>query len=406
MSRKNERSATRFEGVHQRAFKSKRWRGRPDVTFEIDYRDPVTGKRIRKSVGRKSEGMTAETAAAIRAGMVSEARERARTGDVYVDTARPLTLGQAWDLYLNDWMRARGLPSAVNDSYLFERHLRHLENMPLSSLTPLHLDRLTADLRAKGLSAQSTLYIVGLIRRTMRRMMKWRKWRGADPFVDFDMPKVANNARERILTPAQAQGLLEALSITSPRMYHMSLVALHCGLRFGEIAALTRADVDFDRMALLIRDPKNGRDRYALMTPTVADLLRKLLARARGELIFPSRTGEVMKQVSDAYFRTVAALELNISSELDADGRPVEITDNRLRVVFHTWRHTYGSWLGAAGNTGQTIADRLGHSSVQMSERYTHLFSAERRRTATIIEHMFRHGSPPFGALIPEPPQS
>ena len=394
MTRKNERSGTRFEGVHQRPFKDKRFRGKPDISFEIDYPDPVTGKRIRKTVGRRSEGMTAETASAIRAELLTKGREQVRSGDSYVPPVKPLTLGQAWDLYLQDWLKAQGKSSARDDEYMFEKHLRPQAAAPLSTISPHTLDQLAGGLKAEGLSAQSVKHVLGLLRRIMRRMVKWRKWRGMLPFDDFEMPKV-NNSRTRILTPYQAQALLEAVAITTPRMWQMSLISLHCGLRFGEIAALTRFDVNFERMTLLIRDPKGGEDRFAIMTPTVADLISEILADKPGMLLFPNRNGAVMADPSDAFFRTIKALGMNDTGEVDEKGLPVEITDNRLRAVFHTWRHTYGSWLGEAGDGQETIADRLGHSSNDMSERYTHVFSPTRRRTAMTIEHMFRHGTPP-----------
>ena len=400
MARQNERTGTRFEGVHQRPMKSKRWRGKPDVSYEIDYPDPVTGKRVRKMVGRRSEGMTAEAASGIRAEMIARGREQARSGDTYVPPTKPLTLGQAWDTYLTDWLQAQGKSSARDDTYMFDRHLRPLANLPLSAISPLELDRLSGDMMALGLSAQTVKHALALLRRIMLRMVKWRLWRGQLPFDDFDMPRV-NNARTRILTPYQAQALLEALAITSPRTYQMSLISLHCGLRFGEIAVLTRQDLDFDRMSILIRDPKGGVDRYAIMTPTVAALLRKVCRSASGALLFPSRAGGPMAVVSRNFPRTVSALGLNDSAELDANGLPIEIKDNRLRVVFHTWRHTYGSWLGEAGDGQETIADRLGHSSNDMSERYTHVFSPTRRKTAATIEHMFRHGTPPPREEVP-----
>lgn len=399
---KNEWTATRFEGVNQRESWSKRFRGRPDISFQIDYIDPLTKKRTRTVVGKRSQGMTAEAASAIRAEMLTKSREQVRSGDTYVPPTKPLTLGKAWSLYLEDWLKAQGKNTAT-DKYTFDKHLSHLSDMSLSAISPLVLDRLAAQLRASGLSAQSVKHVLALVRRIMRRMVKWRKWRGHLPFEDFEMPKI-NNARQRILTPEQARGLLEALAIITPRMWQMSLISLHCGLRFGEIAALTRFDIDMERMTILIRDPKGGEDRLAIMTPTVANLMRDIFADAQGDLLFPNRNGGVMASPSDAFARTVKAVELNDSANLDSNGLPIEIRDNRHRVVFHTWRHTYASWLGEAGDSQETIADRLGHSSSAMSERYTHIFSPTRRRTAVTIEYTFRHGTPP-AREIPEPRQ-
>jgi integrase len=49
------------------------------------------------------------------------------------------------------------------------------------------------------------------------------------------------------------------------------------------------------------------------------------------------------------------------------------ITDQRQKVVFHTLRHTYASWLAESGTDIYTIGRLLGHSTVQMSARYAHL---------------------------------
>lgn len=49
------------------------------------------------------------------------------------------------------------------------------------------------------------------------------------------------------------------------------------------------------------------------------------------------------------------------------------VSDPRQRVVFHTLRHTYASWLAEAGTDIYTIGKLLGHSTVQMSARFAHL---------------------------------
>ena len=49
------------------------------------------------------------------------------------------------------------------------------------------------------------------------------------------------------------------------------------------------------------------------------------------------------------------------------------ISDSRQKVVFHTLRHSYASWLAEAGTDIYTIGKLLGHSTVQMSARYAHL---------------------------------
>jgi site-specific recombinase XerD len=49
------------------------------------------------------------------------------------------------------------------------------------------------------------------------------------------------------------------------------------------------------------------------------------------------------------------------------------ITDPRQKVVAHTLRHTFASWHVMAGTDIYTLKELLGHSVIQMTERYSHL---------------------------------
>lgn len=163
----------------------------------------------------------------------------------------------------------------------------------------------------------------------------------------------------------------------------MALISLHCGLRFGEIAKLRWNDIRRDTMSIFIPDSKSGHARYSVMTREVADALADLPAGRGSDLIFPTSSGVPMENVPKAYSQAVQALGFN-------DG----ITDRRQKVVFHTLRHTYASWLAKGGQGQLTIADRLGHRSLEMTKRYTHLMDETRQASADAISKIF-HGQPP-----------
>ncbi len=52
------------------------------------------------------------------------------------------------------------------------------------------------------------------------------------------------------------------------------------------------------------------------------------------------------------------------------DGLPPKHPD---RVVFHTLRHSYASWLVKSGVSLYTVQELLGHASITMTQRYSHL---------------------------------
>lgn len=390
------RKSTRYQGVQVRESPHRRHRGGPDLCYTIDYRD-AQGKRVRRDIGWASEGITAAYAHQERLRLIAEARairsgeepQRARTpGDI-------LTLDTAWDRYREDWLKARGKGYA-SDQWMYDAHIRPvLGGALLQDISPYALDRFMAGLAAKGLSPQTVRHMAALIRRIMRRMVAWDLYHGDLPFSAVSLPR-PENRRERFLSPDEARRLLEELRRRSRQTWLMALISLHCGLRFSEIAGLRHMDVNLDQGMLYIASSKNGRARHAYLTAELTGALREIDPGPAEAYIFPARGGGRMQQVSDAFRRAVDAVGLNDSGEsrTDAAGRqcPARIQDRRQRIVFHTLRHTYASWLAGAGARQAMIAELLGHSSLEMSRRYTHLMDDGKRAAAERISTMFNCG--------------
>ena len=49
------------------------------------------------------------------------------------------------------------------------------------------------------------------------------------------------------------------------------------------------------------------------------------------------------------------------------------VTDRLQKVVFHTCRHTCASWLAQVGIPLYQIKEIMGHSTIAITERYSHL---------------------------------
>lgn len=393
---RNERRKTRFPGVYARESRARRHAGRPDICFTIDYRD-ARGRRVRKDLGWASEGFSAALASQMRARLIHEAKAKAALGELYAPPQQTLTLGEAFSRYRREWLEARG-KRVDSDQWMFDAHLAKLAPLPLPEITPYLLDNLMTELARKGLSPQTVKHMIGLIRRVMRRMAAWGLYAGPMPFAAIKIPR-PNNARQRFLTPQEARALLAAIKKRSPQTWLMALISLQCGLRFGEIAALRVRDMNVSTRSIYIGESKSGQARHAVMTEDVARALAELPPSPAEALLFPSRGGGIMSSVSESFNRAVDELELNAAEQGAAlpEGRTAgrKIEDRRRRVVFHTLRHTYASWLAMSGQGQAMIADLLGHHSLEMSARYTHLMPDARRATAQSIERLFSHDEPP-----------
>lgn len=67
---------------------------------------------------------------------------------------------------------------------------------------------------------------------------------------------------------------------------------------------------------------------------------------------------------------------------VDKSGLNQNVTDRRQRVVFHTLRHTFASWLVQKGVHLSTIGQLLGHTSMKMTMRYAHLDPTKQTKNA------------------------
>ncbi len=198
---------------------------------------------------------------------------------------------------------------------------------------------------------------------------------GTNPYDDFTLYTL-NNDRLRFLTPVEAKKLLSELRRRSEQLYEISLFSLHMGLRAGEIFNIMGEDVNMETKQIAIRNPKNGSDRFANMTDEVCRILNAKSLQ-NGEYVFKSTKGTKIEEVSDSFARAVDYLGLNNG-----------IKDDKNRVVFHTLRHTYASWLVQEGVALYVVQRLMGHKSIRMTERYAHLAPENLSSAAIVLNKM------------------
>lgn len=188
-----------------------------------------------------------------------------------------------------------------------------------------------------------------------------------------------DNKRLRWLTHEEADSLLEALRERSPNTADAALLSLHCGLRRSEVLNLTWGDVDLSTGILTLRDTKSGKTRHVNMTTAVQEMVKDRPRGIRGGPVFTSTRG-----------KNKGAGAVSISKVFDDVVRELAfnegVTDPRQRVVFHTMRHTYASWLVQSGVDLYTVQKLLGHSTIALTERYSHLAPSNLQNAVRVLE--------------------
>jgi integrase len=383
---------TIYPGVRFREHSIRKYNGVPDRYFFIRYR--LHGKLKEEGLGWASEGWNAKKASGLLAKLkeahttgegpqtLSEKRQFAQKKKELEEAEKKkraheqLTFGELFlNTYFPQAQENKGAESFRRESSLFRLWISPvIGDLPLKDVTGFHLERLKKNMADGKLTARTIRYALAVIRQVFNFARDHNLYNGESPTAKIKMPQ-ADNRRHRFLTRDEAAPLLENLSLKSPQVYEMALVSLHCGLRAGEIFSLTWGDVDSERGLMILRDTKGGKNRAAFMTQAVKEMLSKKPRRGNNDLVFPNRGGDKIIAISRSFDRAVRELNLN-------EG----VTDPRQKIVFHSLRHSYASWLVESGVDLYTVKTLLGHSSLAMAERYSHLGNGTLQNAVKILE--------------------
>ena len=375
------REKTKFIGVYRREATGRLFKSKPDICFDIAYRDnrEEKPKLIWEKVGWLSEGYSEKLADNVR----SERLRAIRHGQDLPQKKKQTPLFKTvWEKYI-EWAETNKARGARDDISLFKNCIeKALSEKRMNEISPFDLERLKTALLKKGYSQATVKHCLVLIRQVFNKALIWGMYQGGNPVKGVKMPTIQNE-RTRFLTREEAERLLKALSeMTRPDLHDMALLSLHTGMRAGEIFKLKGNDLDFQNNIIRIVDAKNKKTRHAYMTKTVREMLLKRKPEAPENFVFPDRNGKKIVSISQSFPKIIKKLGFNKN-----------VIDDREMVTFHSLRHTFASWLAMQGESLITIRDLLGHKTTAMTERYAHLIPDHKRRAAVLLENNFTNGN-------------
>ena len=175
-----------------------------------------------------------------------------------------------------------------------------------------------------------------------------------------------------VLAPDEISRFLEAVPGLRNRVALTTAYA--AGLRVGEVCRLKVTSIDSERMLIHVQGGKGGRDRHAMLSPRLLDVLRAYWRRARpGLWLFPGR--EAGEHVS------VAALQnaCRVARRTMKPSKP---------VTAHCLRHSFATHLLESGVELRIIQVLLGHSHLSSTTRF-----------AQVATHLIANTPSPFDRL-------
>jgi integrase len=300
----------------------------------------------------------------------------------FADAERGIVTNRSGDRYK---------PSAIR-AYRQSLRLRILDDLgdrQFSEVTRGDLQRLADGLVAQGLSASTVQCSLLPLRAMYKRAISLDEL-AVNPTTGLRLPAI-RGGRDRIVTPAQAAALVDAL----PTVHDRALwgTALYAGLRRGELLGLMWEDVDIAAGQIEVTrswdisegydvGPKSAVGRRKV---PIASRLRALLAAYR--LATPRVSGHVFGTTGTG----VAAIR-HITKRADDAWTAAKLD----RITLHEARHTYASLMIAAGINAKALSTYMGHANISITlDRYGHLMPGNEAEAAALLDAYLDTASAP-----------
>ncbi|MBP2677297.1 MAG: phage integrase family protein, partial [Deltaproteobacteria bacterium] len=191
--------------------------------------------------------------------------------------------------------------------------------------------------------------------------------------------------RLRYLAPEEVQRLLK--ECTNPLLRAIVTVAVNSGMRRGEILNLTWDNVDLRNGYLLVTQSKNGDRREVPINAAVREVLEGIVRRLDSTYVFCDKKGRMYKGGRNAFERACKRAGI-------------------YNFHFHDLRHTAASFMAMAGVDLMSIKQILGHKTIQMTLRYSHLSPGHLRNAVAAIDRAMTPLSDPTSQFTSQSTES
>ena len=383
---------TQYPGVRYYEHSTRKQRnGQPDRYFSIRYKKD--GRTIEEGMGWATEQWNAEKAHKVLSGIKenkkvgkgpqSLAEMRKQAADERAVAAKEASEEYAANMSFQDFFERYYMAEArrtkrswLTDEQRFNKIIKPaIGAKPLSAITREDIQAIVDGLMDSGAAPSTIKQYRSIISYTFTQasLMKLEGttiFTGQSPVRGVKIPPI-KNSRERFLTAKEAKALVStAKKLPNQDLHDCIVLSLNTGLRLGELQRLEWPDVDLVHAMLTVRDEAHRKPGGKVPLNDAA--LKIFKERRKSEkqessmgLVFPPVIGSEMRTNLSHAFRALAdSIGLN-------DG--IKQDDRARRIVFHSLRHTFASWLACNGEDIYRIQRLMRHRTITMTMRYAHL---------------------------------
>ena len=352
---KRSKSKTRFYfgygAIYQRKLKNGQTR------WYMDYRD-VNNKRIQR-VAKKAQSK--EEA------LIELQEEVAKEFNKEYGIKRKrerITFRDFSKIYFERYGKKKRSWERSDKSYLRANLIPYFGHLLLSEIDSFLIENYISKRIKDGVKESTINRELACLRKMFNKAIDW-EFVAENPISKVEFFSEKDNLKERILAEEEEDRLLDT---SSEHLQPILIVALNTGMRLGEILNLEWRHIDLDAQRIRVEKTKSGKIRFIEINTLLLQEFLKLRSKSgNGQFVFPNpETRRPYRDIKKAF-----------------KGACKRAGINGLR--FHDLRHTFATRLIEKGVDLITIKDLLGHSTVKITERYTHSNSEQKRRAVELL---------------------
>ena len=304
-----------------------------------------------------------------------------RDGGMFFDDEN-LDMSEYLNRWLNDSVKG-SVQERTFDSYgrLVRRYIvPAIGGVKLKKLSPMRVQAMYRGMQDRGLSPRTVQYTHAVLHRALKQALRWnmvpRNVCGA-----VDRPQV----RRELIQPLDAQQtrkLLNAARAAGDRLEAFYVLAVHTGMRPGELLGLKWEDVDLDRASLRInRALSEGR----FTTPKTKKSRRRVDLSASGVAALKAhrkrQNEERLKYAEmwrdqDLVFPSTVGTPLSHHNVVRAFKKLLKRADLPETTRLYDLRHTCATLLLSRNVHAKYVQELLGHASIALTlDTYSHVLA-------------------------------
>ena len=259
-----------------------------------------------------------------------------------------------------------------------EKHnLRHIKiffgEKLLKEVTPIDVEKFRQE-RLKFVGKASVNKNIGCLRAMYNKAIEWDLFDGRNPCSGIKFYRL-DNKRLRFL---EREDIKRLLSNCSGHLKDIVEFAINTGMRKGEIFNLKWHDIDFRNGLIHVLKTKNTEKREIPLNGTVSNILFRVKKNPESPYVFSSYDGKPFNDIKKSFYTALKKSKIE-------------------NFRFHDLRHTFASHLIMNGVDLLTVKELLGHKTIEMTLRYSHLSCDHKKRAVESLD--------PQNGTIPSQPK-